>query len=84
MELQEIEYNFQEEECHQEKVKGVLKRLDEKDKQRKKKQQIYLSDNLSVVLPYYGRTTDKKLEKFFRNNLNLFMTVLDASRSYVK
>jgi hypothetical protein len=36
MELQEIEYNFQEEECHQEEVKGVLERLDEKDKQRKK------------------------------------------------
>jgi hypothetical protein len=80
--LHEIEYNFQEEEYHQEEVKGILERLDEKEKQKKKK--IYLSDKLSVVLPYYGRTTDKNLEKCFRNNLNLFMTVLDASRSYVK
>ncbi|EFX76091.1 hypothetical protein DAPPUDRAFT_107233 [Daphnia pulex] len=30
MELHEIEYNFQEEEYHQEEVKGILERLDEK------------------------------------------------------
>jgi hypothetical protein len=81
MELHEIEYNFQEEEYHQEEVKGILERLDEKEKQRKTKQ-IYLSDKLSVVLPYCGRTTDKNLENCFWNNLNLFKTVLDASRSY--